>query len=198
MKFKLFIIVLVNIFCISLSAQRFNGGILAGFNASQIDGDKLAGYNKLGILVGTFVNTDFTNKLGGQLELKYSAKGSSTAKDDFNKLKVRLNYIDIPVLLTYEAVKNLTLQGGLSFNYLFSAKYFDGAWFDDLSIDPNKFETALQAGINYKFFEAFDINLRYNYSLIPVRKEDSGDTFLDEGLWFNNVVSFALYFQIGE
>jgi len=198
MKHKIFLIVVVSIFYIPLNAQRFNGGILTGINASQIDGDRLAGYHKAGLLFGVFVNTDFNEKIGGQLEIKYSAKGSSTAIDAANKLKVRLNYIDIPVLITFDVFKYIELQTGASLNYLFNAKYYDGGWSDDFMHNPVRIETSAVFGINFSYFKNFDLNVRYNYSLLPVRMEYNGTTFLDQGLWFNNVLSFALYFQIGQ
>jgi Outer membrane protein beta-barrel domain len=200
MKMRFQITLITVLFSLSLSAQRFNGGILAGLNACQIDGDNLSGFYKSGLLLGAFVKTDFVEKWGGQLELKYSGKGSSTPYDSPVVGKIRLSYIDMPVLASYEAVKNLKIQAGLSFNYLFSAAYYDCDWFDffddDVELPPNRFETAITFGINYTFFKFADINARYSYSLMPIRSAYSTSSY-GEGAWFNNVLSFALYFNIG-
>ena len=59
-----------------LSAQRFNGGVLIGLSASQVDGDTYAGFDKVGLQGGVFVNTKFNNAWGAQMELKYNAKGA--------------------------------------------------------------------------------------------------------------------------
>ena len=192
-----YIIALLSIFTvINVSAQRFNGGILGGLNASQIDGDHWGGYYKMGLVFGAFVNTDFRNNWGGQLEIKYSAKGSSTPRNYPEILMISLKYVDMPVLATYKVIDKLTLQAGVSFNYLFSAMYYDGDWFKDWDTEPKKFETALTLGINYKLFENFDVNARYSYSLMPVRSKYATSSW-GEGAWFNNVLTFSVYYHIG-
>jgi hypothetical protein len=195
-KLQLIPLTILFFVCIDISAQRFNGGIVAGINASQIDGDNLSGYYKTGLILGAFVNTPFKDKWGGQLELKYSGKGSSTPYDAPYVQKISLQYIDLPVLATYEAVQNLKIQAGISFNFLFNARYYDGTWFDEWDTEPSKFETSITFGINYRFFKFADINARYSYSLFPVRSQTSTDSW-GEGAWFNNVLSFALYFNMG-
>lgn len=181
---------------VALNAQRFHGGILAGINASQVDGDSWAGYYKTGLLLGAFVNTDLTQDWGGQLEIKFAGKGAATHPKSPILQKIRLNYIDVPVLAYYKPIEVLKIEGGLSFNYLYNAEYYDGDWMDTWDQEPNKFETAITFGVNYTFFQNFDINARYSYSLFPVRTKYSGSS-LGEGAWFNNVLSFALYFHIG-
>ena len=41
-----------------VKAQRFDGGILAGFNGAQVEGDTYKGYNKPGAVAGFYVQTD--------------------------------------------------------------------------------------------------------------------------------------------
>jgi hypothetical protein len=184
---------------VTLNAQRFKGGIIAGMNASQIDGDSWAGFYKGGLVAGAFVNTKLRDKFGAQLEIKYSAKGSAPHPDSYDyPKKIRLNYIDLPLIGSYETVKNLKLEAGLSINYLFKAEYYDGAWFTwDQEDEPNPFETSMLFGINYTLFQRFDFNLRFNYSLFPVRSKYSGSSW-GEGSWYNQVVNFALYFHLGQ
>jgi hypothetical protein len=184
----------------SVNAQRFNGGVLVGLNASQIDGDSWAGFYKAGLLAGAFVNTELRDDWSAQLEIKYSAKGAAPHKDhpDYPQ-KVQLNYIDVPVLAAYEAVENLKLEAGLSVNFLFNSRYFNGTWYEggELNGEPNSMETSILAGINYRFFYRFDINIRWNYSLFPIRSEYSGSNY-GEGALSNHVINFGLYFYIGQ
>lgn len=197
MKTRYILFILLFIGSFSLNAQRFNGGILAGFNAAQIDGDSWSGFYKSGLLLGAFVNTEFTTDFGGQLEIKYSGKGSSTSPKSSNIQKVRLNYIDLPVLVSYKALDALKIEAGVSFNYLYSASHYDGSWSDEWALEPNKFETALIFGVNYTLFNAFDFNVRYSYSLFPVRSADYSTSTIEEGAWFNNFISFGMYFNLG-
>ena len=59
------------------TAQPFFGGVSAGLNVSQVDGDGFSGYNKAGLYAGFFVNTMIREKMGAQFEIRYSEKGSS-------------------------------------------------------------------------------------------------------------------------
>ncbi len=197
MKKTCFILFITLATTIVSQAQRFKGGILGGINASQIDGDTWGGYYKIGLVGGAFVYTDFADKWGGQLEIKYSSKGSANGFNVPYPVKISLQYIDLPILATYKAIENLKIQAGVSINYLFVAKRYDGSWFDDWDFPPNSLETSLTFGINYRFFQTFDMNIRYSYSLLPIRAEVSTDSW-GVGAWFNNVVTFALYFEIGK
>lgn len=190
---------LLIIFCLLIPTvifgQRFNGGILVGLNASQIDGDTWSGYNKAGLLAGAYVFTEFTEKWGGQMELKYSSKGSATSKDNPNIGKLRFQYIDLPILATFKIMDDLNAQAGISLNYLFKAEQWVGGW---LELDEafHDIETTMSVGVNYRFFRKFDLNIRFSYSLFPIRGEITGSSY-GQGSWFNNYLSFGFYYQIG-
>ena len=82
---------------------RFDGGPVAGINASQVQGDDYTGFNKLGLSGGAFIdirNPD--NYWGIRLEMHYAEKGSRRGGDPevgTTTIELRMNYIDIPVLL---------------------------------------------------------------------------------------------------
>src|SRR5689334_3120325 len=58
------------------NAQDFKSGLRLGVNAAQINGDGMGGFNKPGFVGGLFVRYDFTQRVSGQFEMLYSAKGS--------------------------------------------------------------------------------------------------------------------------
>ena len=86
MKKHLFTIVLLVGILSSAFAQepekpdhsRFYGGVRVGFTASQISGDDLAGFHKVGAAAGLFINHTIipSGKLKMQLELDFMMKGS--------------------------------------------------------------------------------------------------------------------------
>ncbi|MCB0556047.1 MAG: hypothetical protein KDD02_21045, partial [Phaeodactylibacter sp.] len=87
-KIQLFLAVLFLLFTVSLSAQttgperRFEGGLVAGFNMSQIDGDLLHGFHKLGFNAGGRVNALLNERWRIGLELLFSQQGASRSKLD--------------------------------------------------------------------------------------------------------------------
>lgn len=187
---------LLTLISFEIQAQRFKGGIMAGLNMSQIDGDSWKGYNKAGLVAGAYVFTDFTEKWSGQMEVRFSAKGSSTPKGAQPPIKLRFHYIEIPILARYEFMDNLHGEAGVSLGYLFQAQISDGSGWVDFVEDNKEGEAALTFGVNYGFWEKLDVNARFSYSLFPIRGKYSGSTY-GNGAWYHNVVTIGFYYQIG-
>ena len=49
-------------------------GILAGYNATQVEGDTYKGYHKPGLVAGFYVQTDVAPAVFAAMEIKYSQK----------------------------------------------------------------------------------------------------------------------------
>ena len=77
-------------------SQSFQAGTIIGINTSQVSGDNLAGFNKLGARLGAFVN----KKMGSftaQIEFQYINKGSKELVDTESYAqgyKFFLNYLE--------------------------------------------------------------------------------------------------------
>ena len=117
-------------FAFRSDCQRFKAAAILGANASQIDGDNLYGFNKLGISAGGRLSYTNDNQLDLALEMLYSQRGS--AVKIFNNSegdKISLNYVEIPVVL---GIRDLVRSRGLGDVYkrqtqaLFSADSVQG------------------------------------------------------------------------
>ena len=87
------------LFSLIAFSQEFRAGIITGINTSQVSGDNLAGFNKLGMRSGVFLNTEIDNLIA-QIELQYINKGSRELidKNDFDEgYKFQLNYAEMPM-----------------------------------------------------------------------------------------------------
>ena len=193
---KKLILLLVFVLPVGVNAQRFQGGIMSGFNVSQIDGDGWSGFNKAGFVGGAYVFTDFTEKWGALMEIRYSSKGSATSKDNVQNIKIRLQYIEIPLVAKFEIIDNLDIQAGFSVGYLFNAARNDGYGYVKYDEKDGSVELALCVGLNYSFFNRFDVSIRYSYSVFPLSASYTGATY-ETGAYFNNVITFGFYFKIG-
>ncbi|HEY4786407.1 MAG TPA: porin family protein [Bacteroidales bacterium] len=184
-------------------AQRFHGGPLLGFNASQVDGDTYSGYNRFGLMGGTYVYTHLTDVLDIQMEIKYMSKGARklTTEQDPTQYKSNLNYIEIPVLLRYNTKQKIGIEAGLGFGYLFS--YSEE---DENGILPSRattkfkpFELSSLIGMNYQFAKKFSVNLRYSYSILSiVNRPTVNYTYFRHSGVFNNLFSLGLYYTLGK
>lgn len=177
--------------------QRFDGGMIAGIVASQLDGDKNAGYNKLGFSIGGFVDTKLKNNFGMMMEIRYIQKGSN----GYDSLKIlvyrsRLHYIEVPVYLNYTYKKKYFAEAGLSAGYLINAKEAIED-FDLAAAKPefNKFELAAHAGIGYHLSEKFTALARFSYSALEVRKYyPEYYLYFDRGQ-YNHLIQLCLLYK---
>ena len=123
MKLQAFVFVLLFLSgTFSLFGQHFKGGLLLGFNASQVDGDTYSGYDKFGLMGGVYVYTPISSMFDVQMEIKYMGKGARkrTSGEDLTQYRSNLNYIEIPILLRFNTKSKIGVEGGLGFGYLFS------------------------------------------------------------------------------
>ena len=105
------------------SAQSFELGAKVGANFGKIDGQSFKdGYN-FGYVLGGYVNLGINKTLAIQPELLFS-QTNTTFKDSSSVIitkpdeKVRLNYLNVPVLLHINASKLLAFQVGPQFSIL--------------------------------------------------------------------------------
>jgi hypothetical protein len=190
------------------SAQRFQGGLLAGITASQVDGDSYGGYNKIGLQGGVFVSTTFKHNFGAQLEIRYAGRGAQkiTTNEDPEVYKLALHYIDLPLMVNYTIIKKVTLDLGIVPGYLFakSGKDSGGKLPQEFLVKFKKVDIDWLAGINYKITDNFIINLRYSYSLRSINdfKDTSGSYSWIGNLFgyrtgdYNNYLTMGLYYKI--
>jgi hypothetical protein len=192
----LIILLFVPLFAFS---QYFKGGVVAGLSASQVDGDTYFGFNKLGLLGGGWVRWMFTDDVSGQLELRYIMKGAYEA-DNVNNIvyyKLVLHYADVPIIMNYHYRERVLFQLGLSPEFLVFNREYDqyGPTPEDAPAFHMLNLSAI-GGIGYVFLERFAANVRYNYSVIPIREHASGQTYLLNRGQYNNVLTFSIYYQI--
>lgn len=194
----IFFVLLVNF----VFAQRFEGGVLAGYNASQVEGDTYKGYHKPGMVAGFYVQTDVVPAVFAAMEIKYAQKGARNKikQDDPAKYIMRLGYIDIPTYVGFRTNDRGNIIAGISTGFLVHAKEFDN--YGEFPVeDQNAFNILdLQALIGFQFdlLDNMKVDLRLALSVLPVRGhpgEGSPNTY-----WltnqFNNVISLALYYRI--
>ena len=69
--------------CSHSTAQNFKAGLIAGISTSQVSGDQLGGFNKIGVKFGASVNHSINPASRGQLALYYIDKGSNDVNSNY-------------------------------------------------------------------------------------------------------------------
>jgi hypothetical protein len=106
-------------------AQGFHLGIKAGANLFKVDGESFDQQFQFGYNVGAFSEINFTKSWGIQPELLFNQTNyrtgtefSNVVPDGANDVKGKLNYLTIPLLLSYRPVPLLSLLAGPQFGIL--------------------------------------------------------------------------------
>ena len=171
--FILFYLLIIN----NLFAQnRFGGGVILGFNAAQMDGDRAAGYNKVGLNAG-LRGTVRLNEDGRWLlstELLFSQRGARSVERDYfiRDWNATLNYIEIPVMINYldwlqeGGHYKVHFTAGLSYGRLFSSKISET--FTHPTEAVNLFQqndVSYTMGVSYFISRHWGFTARYSRSL---------------------------------
>lgn len=200
---KISLLLLFLILTIISFAQRFDAGLIAGFNASQVEGDTYRGYNKPGVLAGLFVQTDVAPAVFAGFEIKYSQKGARNRikpKDpEPEKYIMRLGYIDLPVYAGFRTNDHGAIIAGISTGYLLHAQEFD-EYGEFVPENQNKFRSIdLQPflGFQFDFLDQVSVDLRFALSVLPIRGQpgENATNYYWINNQFNNVISLALYYR---
>lgn len=179
-------------------SQNFNAGIIGGLNTSQVSGDNLSGFNKLGARLGAFVNQSFKN-FDLQMELQYINKGSreSVQKNTYNTgYKFQLNYIEMPWLIKKTIYKKTAIEAGLKIGYLLNwEETYDGL--ESSGLDVEKIEYSFLVGFVQKITDKLYLNSRVSNSIFPIRAHFPGQTQdVNSKGQYNTSVSFVLSYYL--
>lgn len=161
------------------SSAKF--GIKGGVNFSNLYTEDVTDENVLtGFNLGAFVEMPLTSAISLQPEVAFSTKGAENEYDNATasgRVKFRLNYIEVPLLLKFNITNHFNLHAGPYVAFLIDSKITDED--NDGSVnfeqeldddDLNKVDFGLAAGLGLDFGN-IGVGARYNYGLTTVGKE---------------------------
>lgn len=166
--------------------RTFYGGLLLGTNFTQVDGDNFAGYHKVGLNAGGIVYTQFAEHVAASLEILFSQRGArsngpkETANPTYRSMesyRIDLNYAEVPLQICYFDKRRSHFGGGFSYSQIISAKesvVTNPTFPNPDTLDNFKFKKSdlnFVLGGNLHLWKGLFLNLRFQYSLIPIRKD---------------------------
>lgn len=219
-----------------IAAQRFIGSVIAGVNFAQIEGDDVHGFYKVGFNGGLGLTVPVNRKQTWQLsiEMLYSMEGAVKRCDSgyFNldnyspvmfedvdwsipinyktKCNISLDYVKIPVMVHYEErYSGCTFGLGFAWSRLVRAHEVYNGYTRTINARSGtykKSDWSVVADINIRLYKNLNLNLRYEYSLVPVRVaqfeyvlNDNAHTVVPEThKYHNNMLSARLIYYINE
>ncbi|NEN21891.1 PorT family protein [Cryomorpha ignava] len=205
-KYKVLIIILLLLWRSDLllaqdsGSSAFNLDIHAGITASQVQGDGLSGFNKLGFTGGLGITTTFSTKWDGGFELNLIQKGSIKRPDpdagNYTKYSMLLNYIQIPVYGKYKVNSKLSFLAGPAIGILISSKEEDMNGELTGTPDFEKLELALILGAEYSFSEKWAAQIRLEQSLLPIRSKGDYSSNTLKGRQYSTVLGVLISYSI--
>jgi len=183
--------------------------VIAGGNLSQVEGDEIKGWSQLGFNGGVGAILPFANKWGVNLETIFSQKGSFQKKQfDTDSLtdeyRLRLNYLEVPLYVTFTDKDVLSFGLGGYWGRLLSAKEEEHSgnvppYTDTVQFEKN--DIGFLVDFRIRVWKSLHINVRYSQSLIPIRERYyvpryTGDPFTRKQ--YNQVITLRAVYIINE
>ena len=142
-------------------AQHTNFGIKAGYNSSSVQISDGADYDsKSGLHIGGLAHIHISSHFAVQPELVYSCQGGESGNT-----KLKLSYINVPVLAQYMVNDGFRLQTGPQVGFLVTAKQKIGNVEVDVDDTFNAVDFSWVFGAGYIFSSGLGIDVRYNLGL---------------------------------
>jgi hypothetical protein len=198
MKKARFLVLALFIFSVShIQAQGFHLGVKAGANLASLNGRSFDNGFNWGFMAGGFAELNVSPQWGVQPEVLFSSSKTQTASDfstivneagnvGINNQSVTLNYLSIPILLSFKPVPILSIQVGPQFGILMNTSQ---------NITSNG-KNAFKSG-DFSIVGGAQLNLggfkggaRYIFGLSNLDDVTNVDT------WNNRTIQFYIGFRI--
>ncbi|PWN64149.1 porin family protein [Chryseobacterium viscerum] len=169
-------------FAQSTDEPRF--GVKAGGNLSSISGSDSK--SKIGFYAGAFVNVPISDAFSLQPEIVYSQQGAKVKGDyematyTIKNMQQNFGYINVPVMLQYNATPEFYLEAGPEFGLLVNAQAkgnINGQTYKANNKDSFRtFNFGAGIGLGYRFTPNIGVNVRYIAGLTDTIKYGLGET----------------------
>ena len=186
MLFKSISVVLITLSTLVVKAQDNKASIILGAAATQVHGDGIGGYNKLGLTFGVAVQRSLNEKFSFQPEIIYTQKGSGAGANAGYNFTMKFNYLEVPILFGLKLNDLFTIQGGPAIGYLLAANTSSGGGNEPFE-NINKTELSTMLGVEYRALESVSIKMRYGLSASTIGKA---------GNLYNDTINFLLVFYL--
>lgn len=184
---KLLLISVVSSLILS-SCVCHNLGLTAGLNMASINGDDTDNYSaRSGMFFGGIAELCATNNFAIQPELLYSMQGAEYTQSDGTNGKLKLDYINLPIMAKFKLVDDLYVQGGPQIGFLISAKNEFNSSSDsgneDIIDRMNSLDLSANIGLAYQLDNGLIFGARYNYGLSNINDISGSDINNQNGVF---------------
>lgn len=182
MKFYFSVTLVAILMAQTVSAQHVNLGIKGGLNFYNIHSDNSSEYDpKTGFHLGLLGHVHLDRNFAVQPELVYSKQGAEYSIAGVNT-RLKLNYINVPIMLQYMFNNGFRLEAGPQVGFLIKAESETNKTETNIKDDIKTVEFGLGFGIGYIHTPTgFGVDARYNLGLSKIN-ENGSDKLTNRGI----------------
>ncbi|WP_291114242.1 porin family protein [Flavobacterium sp. UBA6135] len=193
-------LVVVLLTTLNVAAQKVTFGAKAGLNLATLTGDVEDMKSLTGYHVGGSAEFKITEKFSVQPELLYSLEGGKSSffyEDEISRIdteeKMKLGYLNLPIMAKYYVADGLSLEAGPQIGYLLHANsHYDydvniGNEFvikesgkEDIKDFVEKINVGINFGLGYQLKNNLFFQARYHLGLTNINKDLQSDDFEEE------------------
>ena len=165
MKFYLISIITIMVLLASTAtAQHTNIGIKGGLNSYNIETNNGSGFDSMiGLHAGLLGHIHLNDQFGLQPEVYYSMQGAKSGNSE-----IKLDYINVPLLLQYMFDNGFRIQAGPQLGLLLNAKAENDSSVN-IKDEFKSLDLGLSVGASYVHVSTgFGIDARYNLGLTDI------------------------------
>lgn len=200
---------LIILACPKANAQRIKGALIAGVNATQVDGDEVFGYHKFGLNVGAAAIVPITGNWAISLENIYTEKGAHQRPRFIDSLDgsydLKINYLDVPVLIHYTDKDIITFGMGASWGGMVKIwEQRNGYEMPATTLTSGIYRRSdvnILLDVRFRMVSRLHFNVRYAYSIRPIATRevvDSKTGYPNIRDQYNGMFTFRLYYIFNE
>lgn len=175
-----------------ITSAQIGGGIMAGINSCQVDGDLYGGYDKVGFHAGGLGFLKLSDAAYVQVEILGSLRGSRRIQDDVLLWNLNVWSIENPWLLRIRlkefSTGSLFAHGGIGPDITLAAFKTDqsGIQLDIMEDIMARASIASHLGVDWYFSDSWSLTSRMSYT---VGRIDNGINAIP---WRHNVLSLGI------
>ncbi len=216
MKARTIIIILLITWGVSFTsyAQIIKGEAILGLNMTQVEGDEVHGFKKPGLHIGAGALVPFGKNWDVSMEVTFNQKGASQRAQYSDTLtsgevltgqyKLRLNYVEVPLLVHYTDKDFITIGVGFSWGRLVGVQEWEhGSRVESTTLNSNTYDKndfSYIVDLRIKIAGPLKFGIRYQNSMVKIRTREfedfGGNTWMRDQ--FNKVLTFRLVYIFSE
>lgn len=180
-------------------AQKFSLGIIGGASSSQISGDGIHGFAQFGGLFGADVEYKLNELWSLSMGMQFNQKGARNykSKSVYSAYRLRTNYLEMPIILHYK-IEQFKIHAGMYLGAKINHKERNSFGPIDPVREFNTLELGFQLGVNYRLNTDWQVELRFQNSILPVRAHELNQVYPPSwfilGEWHQEILNKGQYF----